>query len=259
MLREQTFEKLYALKLHGMAQALEQQLANPDSSSLSFEERLAMLVDAQWFWRENRALKSRLRSAALKMPASMEDVNYRHPRQLDRSVLRSLASCDWVRQRHNVTISGPAGIGKTWICCALLESACRQGFSARYFSAAKFFRQLAVAYADGSFDRLLSSLAKTDVIAIDDWCLVPLTDTQKHHLLEVLDDRCGSRSTIMASQYVVEKWHDLVGSPTLADAIIERILSNSHRIALKGETIRPVKRPVKSEPQSGTGEEEGGA
>lgn len=255
MMREQTFEKLHSLKLHGMAQALEQQLANADSTSLGFEERLAMLVEAQWLWRENRALKSRLRWAALKMPASLEDINYRHPRQLDRSVLRSLASCDWVRQHQNITISGPSGIGKTYICCALLETACRQGFSARYFSATKFFRQLAMAYADGSFDRLLSRVAKTDVIAIDDWGLAPLTDTQKHHLLEVLDDRGSDRSTIMASQYVVEKWHDLVGSPTLADALIERMISNSHRITLTGETMRPLKRLAKKEPQSG-GEEE---
>jgi DNA replication protein DnaC len=255
MLREQTFEKLYSLKLHGMAQALEQQLATPDSTSLGFEERLAMLVEAQWLWRENRALKSRLHFAALKMPASMEDVNYRHPRQLDRSVLRSLASCDWIRQHQNVTISGASGLGKTYLCCALLENACRHGFSARYLSAAKFYRQLAMAYADGSFDRLLSKLAKTDVIAIDDWGLAPLTDTQKHHLLEVLDDRCGARSTILASQFVVDKWYDLVGSPTLADALMERMLANSHRIALKGETMRAVKRALKSEPQSGGGEE----
>ena len=254
MLREQTFEKLHALKMHGLAQALEQQLSNPDSASLGFEERLAMLVEAQWFWRENKAIKSRLRKAALKTPASMEDINYRHPRQLERSIMRSLATCDWIRQHHNVAISGASGIGKTYICCALLEQACRQGFSAYYASAPKFFRRLAIAYADGSFDRLLSKLAKTDVIAIDDWGLAPLTDTQKQHLLEVLDDRCGSRSTIVASQFVIDRWHDLVGSPTLADAIMERILANSHRIDLKGETMRPVKRGLKPE-QKSDGEE----
>jgi len=255
MLREQTFEKLHALKLHGMARALEEQLANPDSASLGFEERLGMLVEAQWLWRENKATKSRLRKAALKMPASIEDINYRHPRQLERATMRSLATCDWIRQHHNITISGASGIGKTYICCALLEKACRQGFSAYYASAPKFFRRLAIAYADGSFDRLLSRLARTDVIAIDDWCLAPLTDTQKQHLLEVLDDRCGSRSTIVASQFVVDRWHDLIGSPTLADAIMERILANSHRIDLKGESMRPVKRGLKPEPKSG--EEEG--
>jgi DNA replication protein DnaC len=245
MLREQTFEKLNSLKLHGMAQAFEQQLADPEAASLPFEDRLAMLVETQWLWRENKAIKTRLHHAALKMPATIEDINYRHIRQLDRSMIRSLSSCDWVRQRHNIAISGPAGIGKTYICCALLDKACREGFSVRYASAPKFFRRLAIAYADGSFDRMLAKLAKTDVIAIDDWGLSPLTDMQKQYWLEVLDDRCGSRSTIVASQFVTDKWHDLIGSPTLADAIMERMLSNSYRIDLNGETIRPVKRGLK--------------
>jgi DNA replication protein DnaC len=251
MLREQTFEKLYSLKLHGMAQGFEQQLANPDSTELGFEERFAMLVEAQWLWRENQAIKSRLRKATLKMPASVEDINYRHARQLERSMIRSLSNCDWIRQHHNIAISGPSGIGKTYICCALLDKACREGFSVRYVSSPKFFRRLAIAYADGSFDRVLAGLAKTDVIAIDDFGLAPLTDMQKQYLLEVLDDRCGARSTIVASQFVIDKWHDLVGSPTLADAIMERILSNSYRIELKGETIRPVKRGLKAESPSG--------
>jgi len=251
MLREQTFEKLNSLKLHGMSQAFEQQLNNPDSAELGFEDRLAMLVEAQWLWRENHAIKSRLRNATLKMQATIENINYRHARQLERSMIQSLASCDWVRQHHNVVISGPSGIGKTYICCALLDKACREGFSARYVSAPKFFRHLAIAYADGSFDRMLAKLARTDVIAIDDWGLTPLTDMQKQHLLEVLDDRCSTRSMIVSSQFVIDKWHDLVGSPTLADAIMERILSNSYRINLKGETIRPVKKGLKPGSQDG--------
>lgn len=251
MLREQTFEKLNSLKLHGLAQAYEQQLANPDVAALGFEDRLAMLVEAQWLWRENHALKSRLRNATLKIPATIEDINYRHARQLERSLIRSLSSCDWVRQHHNVAISGPAGIGKTYLCCALLNKACREGFSVRYASAPKFFRHLAIAYADGSFDRMLARLAKTDVLAIDDWGLASLTDMQKQFLLEVLDDRCGSRSIIVASQFVIDKWHDLVGSPTLADAIMERILSNSYRVELNGETIRPVKRGLKPSQSDG--------
>jgi DNA replication protein DnaC len=242
MLREQTFEKLYRLKLHGMAQALGEQLQQPESASLGFEERLAGLVDAQWLWRENRAIATRLRQARLKQPASLEDINYRHPRQLDRTLLRSLASCDWVRQRHNITITGPAGVGKTYLCCALLEKACREGFTAYYAAAAKFFRQLAIAYADGSFDRLLGKWARLDVLAIDDWGLTPLSDTERRHLLEVLEDRGGTRSTVLTSQFPIETWHDLVGSPTLADAILERILSNHHEIALKGETLRPVRK-----------------
>jgi DNA replication protein DnaC len=242
MLREQTFEKLYSLKLHGFAQALQEQLSKPDSVSLGFEERLATLVDAQWLWRENRAVATRLRKARLKQPASMEDINYRHHRQLDRSLLRGLATCEWVGQHHNITISGPAGIGKTYLCCALLEQACRKGYTAYYASASKFFRQLAIGYADGSFDQILSKLARVDVLGIDDWGLTPLNEMERRHFLEVLDDRCESRSTILTSQFPVENWHDLIGNPTLADAIMERILSNSHKLQLTGETMRPVKK-----------------
>jgi DNA replication protein DnaC len=242
MTREQTFDKLYRMKLHGLAQALEEQLRQPDSAGLSFEERLAMLVDAQWLWRENRSLATRLRNAKLKQPASIEDINFRHSRQLDRGVLRSLAGCDWVRERHNVAITGPSGIGKTFLCCALLEKACRDGFSALYFSAEKFFRTLAIAYADGSFDRWLSKLSRIDVLAIDDWGIVPMGERERRHLLEVLEDRNQSRSTVVTSQFPVETWHEVVGSPTLADAVIERILTRVHRIELQGESMRRLSR-----------------
>lgn len=242
MVREQTFEKLYKLKLHGMAQALQEQLRQPDMASLSFEERVAVLVDAQWIWRQNRAMTTRLAQAKLKHAASMEEINYRHPRQLDRTQVRGLADCEWVRQHQNITITGAAGLGKTWLCCAFLQKACREGFSARYFAAPKFFRQLTVAYADGSFDKLLSKLARVDVLAIDDWGLTTLGDMERRHLLEVLDDRYECRSTILTSQFTVDDWHDLIGNPTLGDAIMERILSHNHRIQLKGETMRPVER-----------------
>jgi DNA replication protein DnaC len=262
MLREQTFEKLYKLKLHGMAQALEEQFRQPDMASLGFEERVAMLVDAQWLWRETRAMTTRLRQAKLKHAnASMEEINYRHPRQLDRAQMRSLAECNWVRQHQNVTITGAAGLGKTWLCCALQQKACREGFTARYFAAPKFFRQLAVAYADGSFDKFLSKLARIDVLAIDDWGLTPLGDMERRHFLEVLDDRYESRSTILTSQFTVDDWHALIGNPTLGDAIMERILSRNHKIQLKGETMRPVdrtgtgKRIAQRQGDSGSGQE----
>jgi DNA replication protein DnaC len=238
MHREQTFQKLYSLKLHGMAQALEEQLRRTDVSSLSFEERLAMLVDAQWLWQENRSLAARLRNARLKQSASMEDINYRHARRLDRGQIRSLASCEWVRNHHNVVITGPAGTGKTYLCCALLQKACREGFKVLYTGAEKFFRNLAVAYADGSFDKLLSKLVRIDVLAIDDWGIATLGDQQRRHLLEVLEDRNESRSTLLTSQFPVDSWHELVGSPTLADAILERILTQSHKIELQGESMR---------------------
>jgi DNA replication protein DnaC len=250
-MREQTFEKLYSLKLHGFAQALEEQTKNPEASSLSFEDRLAGLVDAQWLWRENRAVASRLRKARLKVPASMEDINYRHQRQLDKSLVRSLASCDWVKQHHNITISGASGLGKTYLCCALLEQACRKGYSAYYASASKFFRQLGIGYADGSFDRILSKLARVDVLGIDDWGLTSLGEMERRHFLEVMDDRGGSRSTILTSQFPVENWHALIGSPTLADAVMERVLSNSYRLVLSGDTMRPVKKALQASAKEG--------
>jgi len=250
-MREQTFEKLYSLKLHGFAQALEEQTKNPEASSLSFEDRLAGLVDAQWLWRENRAVASRLRKARLKVPASMEDINYRHQRQLDKSLVRSLASCDWVKQHHNITISGASGLGKTYLCCALLEQACRKGYTAYYASAPKFFRQLGIGYADGSFDRILSKLARVDVLGIDDWGLTSLGEMERRHFLEVMDDRGGSRSTILTSQFPVENWHDLIGSPTLADAVMERVLSNSYRLVLCGDTMRPVKKALQASGKEG--------
>ena len=250
-MREQTFEKLYSLKLNGFAQALEEQTKNPEVSSLSFEDRLAGLVDAQWLWRENRAVASRLRKARLKVPASMEDINYRHQRQLDKSLVRSLASCDWVKQHHNITISGASGLGKTYLCCALLEQACRKGYTAYYASAPKFFRQLAIGYADGSFDRILSKLARVDVLGIDDWGLTSLGEMERRHFLEVMDDRGGSRSTILTSQFPVENWHGLIGSPTLADAVMERVLSNSYRLVLSGDTMRPVKKALQASAKEG--------
>lgn len=242
MTREQTFDKLYRMKLHGMAKALEEHLKQPDMASLSFEERLAMLVDAQWLWRENHSLATRLRNAKLKQTASIEDINFRHPRQLDRSLIRSLSSCDWVRERHNIAVSGPSGIGKTFICCALLEKACREGFTTLYYRAERFFRTLAVAYADGSFDKVLSKLSRIDVLAIDDWGIAPMGDCERRHLLEVLEDRNQARSTVVTSQFPIDTWHETVASPTLADAIVERILTRAHRIELQGESLRPLSR-----------------
>jgi DNA replication protein DnaC len=238
MLHQQTIEKLHELRLPGMVQALEEQLKQPEVSSLSFEERLGLLVDAEWLQRQNRALARRLKNAHLKQPASIEDVNYRHVRQLDRAQMRSLAACQWVAQHQNVLITGPTGIGKTYLCCALLEKACREGYTAVYYRAPKFFRELSVAFVDGSFDRLLTRLAKTDVLAVDDWGLVSLNDAERRYFLEVIEDRHGCRSTVLTSQFPVKTWHDLIGNPSIADATIDRLLSSAHRIELMGDTMR---------------------
>jgi DNA replication protein DnaC len=238
MLREPTFEKLYSMKLRAMAEAFQQQIQQPDLNSLSFEERFAMVVDAQWLWRQNRALSVRLKKAQMKLTATLEDLNYRHTRQLDRAQMRTLASGQWVGRHQNVLITGPSGIGKTYLCCALLEKACRQGYSSFYVRAPRLFRNLTVAYADGSFDRVLTKLARTDVLAIDDWGLAALNDAERRHLLEVIEDRHESRSTIITSQFPVSTWHGLIGNPSMADAILDRLTSGAHRVELQGDSMR---------------------
>lgn len=231
---EQTIEKLRAMKLTDLAAALEEQLAQPRYHELAFEERVAILVDREWAARENRRLKLRLDKAKLKnRGAAPEDIDYRHPRGLDRAVMRSLETCDWVRRQQNVLVTGPTGSGKTWISCALAQKACREGFSAHYLRTPRLLHALALARADGSFARLLDRLARVDVLILDDWGISPLSDQDRRDLLEVLDDRHGARSTIVTSQLPVKTWHQAIGEPTLADAILERLVHNAHKIPLK--------------------------
>ena len=238
MLNQQTFEKLYALKLNGMAEALQDQLQQPASKELSFEERLGLLVDRQWTWKENRRLARLLSNAKLKMNASLEDLDYRHPRGLDKSILLSLASCDWIQKSQNILITGPTGTGKTFLACALAHKACREGYSALYTRAPRLFQDLALARGDGSFTSLLKTLAKTKILLIDDLGLAPLTDPERRDLLEIIEDRQSVSSTIVTSQLPIENWHDSIGDPTIADAILDRIIHNSHRILLKGPSMR---------------------
>ena len=238
MLHEQTLDKLYTLRLHGMAHALEEQMKQPDMAGLALRNASPCSWMLNGSGKRTGPLLLRLKNASLKHRASIENINYRHVRQLDRRQMRSLASCQWVKQHQNVLITGPTGIGKSYLCCALLEKACREGYSASYAQAHKLFRQLAVAYVDGSYDKLLSRIAKTDVLAIDDWGLVPLADSERRHLFEVIEDRHGSRSTIVTSQFPVENWHELIGSPSIADSTIDRIIQGAHRITLLGETMR---------------------
>src|SRR6516225_580008 len=238
MLHQPTIEKLHTLKLHGMADAFRAQLETSESHQLSFEERFALLVDHQWLWKENRALRRRLRSAKLKQPAVIEDINYQHPRGLDRKLLRTLASSEWVRQKLNLVFLGPSGIGKSWIACALAQKACRDGFSVLHKKASELFRELALAQADGSLGRMLLRLSLIDVLLIDDFAMAPLKDSDRRDFLEVCDDRYQRRSLILTSQMPVAHWHEQIGDPTVADSILDRLLHNAYRMELNGESMR---------------------
>jgi DNA replication protein DnaC len=238
MLNQQTFEKLYALKLNGLAEALKDQFQQPACKELPFEERFGLLVDRQWTWTENQRLARLLRKAKLKINASMEDIDYHHPRGLDKSVMLRLATGDWIQKAQNILITGPTGTGKTFLACALANKACRDGYSALYTRAPRLFQNLALARGDGSFASLLKTLAKTKILLLDDLGLTPFTDTERRDLLEIIEDRHSLSSTIITSQLPIENWHDSIGDPTIADAILDRIIHSSHRILLKGPSMR---------------------
>ena len=238
MLNQPTLEKLQTMKLHGMADAFRAQLQTTDMSQLSFEERFAMLVDQQWLWKENRALARRLRLAKLKERGVIEDIDYQHPRGLDRKLIRTLASSEWVRQHQNVLLLGPTGIGKTWLGCALAQKACRDGFTILHKRSSELFRDLAVAQVDGSFRRLLTKLARIDILVLDDFAMAPLKDAERHDFLEICDDRYRRRSTVLSSQLPVASWHKQIGDPTIADSILDRLVHTAYRFELDGESIR---------------------
>jgi DNA replication protein DnaC len=250
MLNEQTFEKLYSLKLSGMAEALKAQLQQPDTTELSFEERLAMLVDAEYVYRENKRMKRLLQSAKLKLSASLEDIDYRAPRGLDKSVIRSLGGCGWIRKHQNVIIVGPTGTGKTYLSCALAQRACREGLSAYYLRTPTLYRNLAMAKADGSYARVLARLGRISLLVLDDLGLAALTDHERRDLLEVIEDRHGAGSTIITSQLPVEHWHEVIGDPTIADALLDRLVHNAHRITLRGESMRKTKASLTQKEES---------
>ncbi len=239
MLKEPTVEKLRAMRLDALADAWLAQQKQPDVTKLGFDERFAMLVDAEWLYRENRRLARALKEAKLKISqACIEGLDHPPKRELDRAVVRQLATCRWVDEHQNVVITGATGTGKTYVACALALQACRRGHRAIYRRASRLTDELTLARADGSYARALARLARVDVLVIDDWGHAPLRDQERRDLLEVLDDRYGVRSTVMTSQLDPKLWHDHIGDPTNADAICDRVLHNAHKIRLKGPSRR---------------------
>jgi DNA replication protein DnaC len=238
MLIHPTLDKLQTLKLAGMQRALIAQMEMPDCDALTFDERFGMLVDSEYTERENRRLKTRLKRARLRHAATVEDIDYRHPRGLDKSLMVSLAAGDWIRQRHNVIITGPTGTGKSYLACALGNKACRDGYRVLYFRASRLFQELAIARGDARYERLLRTLARADLLVLDDWGTAPLTDEQRKDLFEVVEDRYDGGSTLIAAQLPLKHWHDLIGDPTLADAVLDRLIHNAYTLTLKGESMR---------------------
>ena len=242
MLNQPTLEKLQALRLHGMAEAFHAQSdpAQRDGlAGLTFEERFALLVDQEWTWRQNRALARRLTHAKFRYRASVEDIDFRTPRGLDRSLVRSLTQDSaWVREHQNIFLLGPTGVGKSWLACALAEKACRDGFTAFFIRAPQLFRDLALARADGSLGTRLARWARIDVLIVDDWAHAPLAESERRDFLEVCEDRYQLRSTILTSQVPVARWHEQIGDPTLADSVLDRLVHNAHRIEMQGESMR---------------------
>jgi DNA replication protein DnaC len=243
MLLQPLIKNLLALRLFAMARGLEDQQRLPEIDSLTFEERLGLLVDREMTDRDNRRLKTRLRQARLRQEAVLEDVDFRHPRGLDKTLLAHLSSCGWIEQHHNLLITGPTGCGKTFLACALAHKACREGFTVRYLRLHRLLQDLQIAKGDGRYTKLLAVLVKTDLLVLDDWGIAPFTDEQRRDLLEILEDRHSRRSTLVTAQLPVDKWHAQIGDPTLADAILDRLIHNAHKIplTLKGDSMRKLK------------------
>ena len=238
MLTHPTEQRLVALGLAGMAKALEDQRRQPDVAALSFEERLGLLVDREAIERENKRLVSRLKFAGLRQNAVVEDVDMKAARGLDKPLFARLAAGDWISQHQNLIVIGPTGTGKSWIACALAHKARRDDRSVLYHRVPRLFDALALARGDGRHARLLKSIARTQLLVLDDWGLANLTPDQGRELLEIIDDRHGRGSTIVTSQLPVEHWHEAIGNPTVADAILDRLVHNAHRLTLKGDSLR---------------------
>ena len=238
MLTHPTLEKLQTLRLPGMLKALEEQQRMPDIDTLDFEERLGLLIDREMTERENRRLNTRLKKAKLRHTCCVEDINFKASRGLDKTLILSLAACTWIARGLNLLLCGPTGIGKSYLACALGHKACLEGYSVLYLRLPRLFEELRLAKADGRYGKLMLGYAKTDLLILDDWGLTPMTDPQRRDLLEILEDRYSKRSTIVTSQLPVTAWHEAIGDPTLADAILDRLVHNAHKIELRGDSLR---------------------
>lgn len=242
MQNQHTLQQLRTLKLIGMADAFEQQQDQPSThDELGFEERLSLLVDRETTHRHNNKITRLLKIAKLKLQANPEDIDYHHPRGLIKSQFAGLLSGHWLQQHHNILIAGPTGCGKTYLACVLATQACRLGYSVRYFRASRMLEELRIAHGDGRFSKLIAQLAKTDLLILDDWGLETLGLGQRNDLLEIMEDRHGYKSTLITSQLPIAKWHQSIGDATLADAILDRLLHNAHKLKLKGESMRKTK------------------
>lgn len=244
MLTQPLLDKLTTLRLAGLRKGLEEQAQSPHYAELPFEERLGLLIDREWVRRENARLTRGLRLARFHHNACVEDLDLAPARGLDRRLILELAQGDWVRHHLNIVVLGPTGAGKTYLACALGQAACRLGVSVRYLRTSRLLQDLAHAHADGSYPRLLDTLSRTSLLVIDDWLRDPLTAAQARDLLEVLDDRYGRHSTLVAAQVPVAEWHERIPDPTIADAILDRLVHNAHRLELKGESQRKLRSPL---------------
>ena len=241
MLIHPMLDKLQTLRFFGMLSAFEEQMKMTDIENLSFDERFGLLIDREMIDRQNRRFKTRLRKAKLRQNACLEDIDFRHPRGLDKSLVMQLASGLWIKEANNLLIIGPTGVGKTYLACALAHKACQLDYSALYFRLPRLLQQLDIAKGDGRYGKLLKNFAKTNLLVIDDWGLKKLLKEQSHDLLEIFEDRHRLQSTLITSQLPVDHWHEIIGNPTLADAILDRLIHNAYRINLKGESMRKKK------------------